>query len=363
MVQAFDGDRQAKKQDREDIDQRAAYLSGGEPLEKVGLQRSSRNSAAWRERARRNTPIPEVGGGVDEARENPPSKVKCWGRRVGETGRSDEETGVCSRTVKDCPNRAEDEKSSIAESKPRRTGDRRASSNRATRNSGDTTGKAESRGMMMSCVGEGAPRIDRDDDDRSGTSLSPLRTTVEPRDYDEILSVSSASASVINHELSASSLPPMGTAATTATITEWVFDDVSLEDSGISASLASSSDRNAADCGNGCNEDNASDESGEGIGGGKRRGGSLSSRQRQGPASGFVCTRCEQRKRGNVQGDGGRIFWNAYVCVDPCDSRFTAVLPNVSRTAFMMFCCEYSLQLIYTQMSPKTGLRGEVCLV
>ncbi|CAM9585171.1 unnamed protein product, partial [Sphacelaria rigidula] len=105
-------------------------------------------------------------------------------------------------------------------------------------------------------------------------------------DCDESLSASSAGGSAaVQEQLSVSSLPPMGTAAT-ATAAEWMLEELSLEDSGASGSIASSADRHATDGGDTVKGgNNESSESNGGGGVGRKRGEPLASRQRQGSAS------------------------------------------------------------------------------
>lgn len=311
MVRAFQDKRNRghKREEESELadDQGAAatHRSGVEtPKKQIGLghnRSNSRNSAVWRERVRRNRSRSicegrkRVGNGAP-AKGRPSSMVKCWEGRLGERGRDEEErAGVhSSHTVKGRPACcAESVLSSSAErvvenckvSSPgtitRRTSNGKVSGSQAARNSQGKTLRDEGRDTPS--------RADKnDDDDRSVLSLSPLRTsgTYQHRDCDESLSASSAGGSAaVQEQLSVSSLPPMGTAAT-ATAAEWMLEELSLEDSGASGSIASSADRHATDGGDTVKGgNNESSESNGGGGVGRKRGEPLASRQRQGSAS------------------------------------------------------------------------------
>lgn len=143
-----------------------------------------------------------------------------------------------------------------------------------------------------------------DDDGRSGgAKIAPLQLPLAAEDtYDCCegnMSLSSASSVAAAQGVSISLLPPMETATTVAT--DLIFEDSSFEDSGASASLASSSERNTldiadvggagggADGGGGGGGDGASGMSGGGAT--RRKRGGPVPRQRSGSVDAFVRTR------------------------------------------------------------------------
>lgn len=219
--------------------------------------------------------------------------VKCWEGSTEKWGGGDEE-GERGGVVKGrgraetSPQRTKDFKASSHEGKTRGSVNVSTSSG-VGRNGGVAFGRALSDGPRAGQHGKGRARTVRsafatmDGKDQPGGETSPLSLPLEGDacDYEETLSISSANS--VAQELSVSSLPPVGAVATA---TDMIFEELSFEGSGASASLASSSDRNGVGGG--------SDVDGEDSGDGGRKEGGPAPRQRRRSLDALARTRCEQ---------------------------------------------------------------------
>lgn len=234
--------------------------------------------------------------------------VKCWEGRVEKEGdgveektprrtvvrdQSNAETSVRRPVITNLTTAAEGRSSGKVES---------SSSARVSRGERVDVGRAfTERAPTRYHRGKGEGRSTRDDlvttddDERLGAKIAPLQLPLSEDTYDceGNLSLSSAS-SVAAQGVSVSLLPLMGTATTVTT--DLIFEDSSFEDSGSSAALASSSERNALDIG----DVGGAVGSGDGatvVGGAatRRKRGGPGPRQRTGSVDAFVRTRYERR--------------------------------------------------------------------
>lgn len=253
---------------------------------------------------------PSRGGGNTRAPRNVAGRgmlpmVKCWEGGSEKQAKSEEEraqggVGSARDHTEGGLERSGNPKRSVAEEIIRGRMDGKAPP-AGSRNGGIAFGRASSEGARArgskkrgeEHTASGYPYAtveDRLDSEEKSPPLMQLPTADDAFDY-ESLSASSAN-SVCAQELSASSLPSMGTPATT---TDFIFEETCFEDRAASESLASPSNRNDFDIGVGNDRENGGgggrNADGESDSGVRRKRRGHAPRQRSGSSDAFVQTR------------------------------------------------------------------------
>lgn len=234
-----------------------------------------------------------------------PPMVKCWEGGRGDRGESDEEAAAPSRRAAQSGYAHVDTRWSTSyESEACRTDVTVVSvRHRNSGSSGATDGSYPDEGARH-CRGKGVVRA------LANSALVDKEQQIEDRKItppwhtEDVESVGASSASsVVAQELSISSLPPMGMSNANA---ELIFEESSLEDSGVSVSQMPSSEKRLTDFGGGRGGGNK-------CGGGARgrRGGPFP-RQRHGSADVFVRTRCDRVEAGCEQ------IFRSILCPNSC---------------------------------------------